>query len=1111
MSEQLGFDFGPPEPDEGTPPPQVESEVTGEVEEANPGGASLEGVAATALPEPDIRSPEEEAPAVPVEPTPPTAPPRLALRAPRRAPALVRSLAAVSSRHPRERKILVARTRGEGRELLRQLAFHQGSWVGFEVTTVLPFALELAGPQLATEGLQLLDEFDQQAILDEAMDAVLVDGDAGPLSALADGVGFRDAVRRSVVALRNAGLDAGAVRRTRLGDPAKQGAVAKILSRYRALLEKGGFVDDAGVLERAAGAVEASSGTALPVRARVLLLPGLGRLGLAGRLLSALQGAGAELLDTDPVMGLAVPRGLLWSAEEPADARSFLHSPEATPPGWLGQVDVFAASGVTDELREVLRRIGDAGLAWDEAEIVTPDPGVYGSALHVLSATLGIPVSFGVGLPVERTRPGRVVAAWFRWIEGGFGADVIRTLLAAGDLAPNRSRRWIAPARLARRLRDLRIGWGRERYLGRIEGAIGHAEEGVPLWREQPDQTARRLERTLQELTALRDILAPTLRATPRVPDRLGTQQVKVSPAQLARGLRMFLRAVPVEGNEVDETALDRLRRRLERIEATLDRRTSYRAAAAILRGHLEFRVPAPRSEGKAPWSSAGGHLYLTDLEHGGLTGRRATFIVGLDANRFPGAGRQDPLLLDDERWKLGKGSLSRSSDRLHEATFRFAALLARVRGAVTLSYSAWDPAEARVVPPAVQVLLGFRLDRRAPTATFEDLHRLLGAPAGAVPTGADLLDDRDVWLSSLSRGGRLLEGTELVRVAYPSLAAGMTALSLRTDPAPNVHNGLLSPRADSLDPRSNPDRILSASRLEALGRCPRRYLFASVLRIRVPDDPELDPERWLDALQRGALLHRVYERALRELREKGLAADQLEPVALRVLDEEAVRALDETPTPSQAIHTREMEALRRDVRAFADMALPRVDAWEALEFKFGLGDDEPVIIEVDGGTVRLRGAVDRIDRSPEGLVVIDYKTGRVRGYEPETGAFDGGRRLQNFLYTRAVAQRFEEPVARMQYDFPTHRGQNQSQGYSPAELASGSSLIGVLLDGVAAGHFFPTDDPSDCTFCDYQELCGVRETRHGLESPMADWCAEAKNLWPELQGLRRARGWKGG
>ena len=60
------------------------------------------------------------------------------------------------------------------------------------------------------------------------------------------------------------------------------------------------------------------------------------------------------------------------------------------------------------------------------------------------------------------------------------------------------------------------------------------------------------------------------------------------------------------------------------------------------------------------------------------------------------------------------------------------------------------------------------------------------------------------------------------------------------------------------LDPRVNPDVVLSASRLEDLGTCPLRYLYRTVLRLRPPDDPEFDPDRWLNALERGSLLHAV-------------------------------------------------------------------------------------------------------------------------------------------------------------------------------------------------------------------------------------------------------------
>ena len=59
---------------------------------------------------------------------------------------LLTALAAEADRSaPGARTLLVAPTRGEGREILRALARHRGGWLGLEVTTVRPLALELVG------------------------------------------------------------------------------------------------------------------------------------------------------------------------------------------------------------------------------------------------------------------------------------------------------------------------------------------------------------------------------------------------------------------------------------------------------------------------------------------------------------------------------------------------------------------------------------------------------------------------------------------------------------------------------------------------------------------------------------------------------------------------------------------------------------------------------------------------------------------------------------------------------------------------------------------------------------------------------------------------------
>ena len=112
-------------------------------------------------------------------------------------PVLLEALAAAARAHPQARKLVVCRRHGEGRELLRALAARGCAWIGFEVTTLWQLAQTIAGEKLAGAGLVLIDEFDQAALLDEAIDAVLGGGAGGRLAELAEGTGLRNTIRNA--------------------------------------------------------------------------------------------------------------------------------------------------------------------------------------------------------------------------------------------------------------------------------------------------------------------------------------------------------------------------------------------------------------------------------------------------------------------------------------------------------------------------------------------------------------------------------------------------------------------------------------------------------------------------------------------------------------------------------------------------------------------------------------------------------------------------------------------------------------------------------------------------------------------------------------------------
>jgi ATP-dependent helicase/nuclease subunit B len=1086
VEEQLGFEFLPP---------------------ADPTGS------ADSAPSPDSVGPADPAPPAGTEPPDPTSRSDVpGTSAPRgHSATILESLEVAARRYPRDRKIIVGRTRGEAHELIRQLARKRGSWIGFEVSTLRPLAMELAGPAQAEGGIRPLDEFEEQALLDEAIDHVLLPDPPERFARLVDSVGFREWLRQSVRTLRLAGVGPDRVRRASVADPDKIGVVGAILEEYETRLLSDRLADQAAVLAQASDVLRGvgAEGRFSPLAdRRIYLLPGLSLRGLPGRFVVRLLELGAEILETDPVVGLDPPAEVLWKAGQPSSSLSFLHAPAVAPEAPREAIDLFAAGSIADELREVLRRVSEAGARWDEVEIIASDPQAYGSALHALTQQLHVPVTLAVGLPVERTRPGRAFTAYFRWLDGGFEADVIRRLLEAGDLRPE-GRHGRDGVSLARRLRSLRIGWGRSRYLTVIEDQLAAARAAEGRFRDAGEDPGWPVKRRRREMEALYSILSPIIESAPPTPEGSDDEPEAVSPGDVARGLSAFLRFIPTE-DPVDVTAKELIDRILTRIATTLSRPTEYGAAAAIVRSHLRIRVPAPRAEGRAPWSSAGGHLYLTDLEHGGVTGRRLTFVVGLDWDRFPGGRLLDPLLLDADRRALAGRDLPASIDRLAERQFQLAALLARLRRSITLSYSAWSPCEAREIAPAAALLDAFRLSRRRPSATFEELHGELRPLAGAVPRGHGRLDQQDVWLGNLEKGGRLLEARPAVRALFPSLDAGIGAREAIRSEEGNAFHGILQPRAAELDPRLNAGRTLSASALESLGACPRKYLFQRVLRLYPPDDPVRDPDRWLDPMERGSLLHAVFERVLRE-RMEGLGPEATpEARAVEILTEEAEVKLAEVPTPSRAVFRRELEDLAEDVRSFITMTRS-IRPPLALELQFGLGGDEPVAMEVPDGTIFLRGAVDRVDDGDSGLTIVDYKTGSLFGFDRRFGTFYGGRRLQHIVYARIVERLLGRRVEAFEYHFPSSRGQNTVRRYERSAYASGTELIARLLDGVAAGHFPPTENPGDCRFCDYRAICRVAGDPSGKDdSPLLEWAEGRWASGAEYEALRTARAWDG-
>jgi len=430
------------------------------------------------------------------------------------------------------------------------------------------------------------------------------------------------------------------------------------------------------------------------------------------------------------------------------------------------------------------------------------------------------------------------------------------------------------------------------------------------------------------------------------------------------------------------------------------------------------------------------------------------------------------------------------------ENTLAWKSCVARVRGEITVSYPCWNLLEAREQFPAASYLEVFRLASGRADADYTELDRSLDAPAGFLTEPPRALDETEWWLSRVQgpafSGGR---GAPAVRAAYPWLADGFTAETERDSDLFTVWDGWIRDPA-GLDPRTS-DSPTSCSRIQNLARCPYSYFLKRVLRIQPPEDARADPTVWLNALEKGSLLHEVFRRfyadpagtAVRPLfdrdwgRMKEIARDELAKWKKKI------------PPRSDAA----FDALREDVLVACRTFLLREEThcrdvtprW--FEVGFGPsrestdppGGPEPVRIPLGAGKAfRLSGRIDRVDEeSPDAYQVWDYKTGSSWDTaDPKRGR--GGRRIQDALYAQALEvllARGGRPgrVVKSGYFYPGRRGEGERYA-APLDVAATRRTLTALFDLLRAGAFPHTPSKEDCSICDFGKVCGSSELAAG-------------------------------
>ncbi|HKG34893.1 MAG TPA: PD-(D/E)XK nuclease family protein [Solirubrobacterales bacterium] len=642
---------------------------------------------------------------------------------------------------------------------------------------------------------------------------------------------------------------------------------------------------------------------------------------------------------------------------------------------------------------EIARLLAD-GLDADVVAVALRSPESDGTLFARVFGSFGIPVALEAKVPVARTATGATLAALLRAVTEGSAEALMRYLRGPARAAPARV------DSIERRRR-------RER--------LGDAAEVAAL-------LAEREERAAGEFTRLRELRGDSAGLL----DECARLVRDIAEWPLARQETRGLVPGPAAALEVRAGAA--IAAALEELGALPGLQPGAADLPALLED-LQLPLWAGPATGRvriaSPYRLRAGRFHTL-------------FAASLQDGEFPRHRDSGPFLTDEQRHSLG---LPERAETEAEEAYLFYSCLSLPTHRLFLSYRGSDE----------------RGEAEARSPFLDDVRRLLAPPvpaSGEDPVEAQITRARglgDVVFEPSAAPGEDELARALAATASADLLGGMPVPAAV---ATRVLGRLERAREKTFLPEGIESTEFAAelagraafggTTLEAFATCSYRWFVDHELR---PDRLEPKPE----PLLLGGLMHKVLERLYTERpggdpipREGSL--DRWVARAGELTSEEAGGFDFSTERSIDRALLRRAEALlaallRREATS-SPTALPTP---ETVEAGFGYEDEKPAL---DLGGFSLHGRIDRIDLSPRGAVVRDYKLGAATPYKK----FDDEAKLQLALYMAAVRELWGvEPVGGLYV--PLSSGRDTRPRGIVLEEAAAAELQGVgVYDNDAVG-----------------------------------------------------------
>jgi len=281
----------------------------------------------------------------------------------------------------------------------------------------------------------------------------------------------------------------------------------------------------------------------------------------------------------------------------------------------------------------------------------------------------------------------------------------------------------------------------------------------------------------------------------------------------------------------------------------------------------------------------------------------------------------------------------------------------------------------------------------------------------------------------------------------------------LRQRPASGFQTDLFAHAADAghvptgvtawiaMPPASNLHSRLSASAVQTYERCPLQFKLDREWKI---------PGETPAAMQYGGSIHRVLRAYYDSVR---FGRPMTEEALIEFFRTDLTAAKIQDPYQHDLYLQQGVEQLREFLAATRRNPSPEVLHTE--EF-----------FEVKIGETTVAGRIDRMDKLPDGRVVItDYKTGKPQSQE------DADESLQLSIYAMAACEKWNYEADHLVF-YNLEENSSVVTRRGEVELQAAQARVAEVAADIAAGKFDPKPSFGACRICAYRSLCPATEKR---------------------------------